>query len=386
MKIEGLKNCSGCSACYSVCPANAIKMSPDKEGFLFPQIDAGVCIKCHKCEKVCPVLNFSESNDEIKTEAFACINDDEKVRFESSSGGIFSSLAEKVLKADGVVFGVKLDENQKAVFGFTETEEGLADFRGSKYVQAETGYAFVSCRKFLEEGRKVLFSGTPCQIAGLKSFLNRNYDNLLCVDIICHGVPSPELWQKYVEFREKKASSKTVKTAFRQKKYGWKLYSLSFTFQNNSEYSATLQKDPYLRLFLKDLCLRESCYNCTFKGLSRPSDLTIADFWGIQNEMPEMDDDKGTSLVFIHSRKGKEIFSQLTNCRTQKIDCNQGVKYNPSMIKSVSRPEKRDSFFKDLDSLDFEKLLKKYNHIPLIKRVKTFGGKCLRKIKSLVQK
>lgn len=221
MQIENLKNCTGCSACFASCPKNAISLVPNEEGFLYPQIDSSKCIQCGLCEKVCPTLNIQQGANK-NPKAFAVINDDEKIRMESSSGGVFTAVAKKVIEENGIVFGVKLDEHQKAVFSFTENVEGLSEFRGSKYVQAQVGNAFKECKNFLIENKKVLFTGTPCQIEGLKLFLGKEYENLLTMDIICHGVPSPLVWKKYTEFCEKKFASRIVKTAFRRKNDGWK--------------------------------------------------------------------------------------------------------------------------------------------------------------------
>ena len=379
MQIENLKNCTGCSACFASCSKNAISLVPNEEGFLYPQIDSSKCIQCGLCEKVCPTLNIQHGANK-NPKAFAVINDDEKIRMESSSGGVFTAVAKKVIEENGIVFGVKLDEHQKAVFSFTENVEGLSEFRGSKYVQAEMGNAFKECKKFLIENKKVLFTGTPCQIEGLKLFLGKEYENLLTMDIICHGVPSPLVWKKYVEYREKKFASRIVKTAFRRKNGGWKQFSLSFTFANDSEYCAPLIKDPYLRIFLKDVCLRESCYNCPSKKINRVSDITIADFWGIKNFAPEFDDDKGTSLVIVHSKKGEEIFFDLKNCRVKEITLENGLKYNPSMVKSCARPNARDCFFSELENKSFEKVLNKYSKDKVGVRAKVFISKCARKI------
>ena len=242
------------------------------------------------------------------------------------------------------------------------------------------GNAFKECKNFLIENKKVLFTGTPCQIEGLKLFLGKEYENLLTMDIICHGVPSPLVWKKYTEFCEKKFASRIVKTAFRRKNDGWKQYSLSFTFANDSEYCASLIKDPYLRIFLKDVCLRESCYNCPSKKINRVSDITIADFWGIKNFAPEFDDDKGTSLVIMHSKKGEEIFSDLENCRVKEITLENGLKYNPAMVRSCVRPKGRECFFDDLENSSFEKVLSKYSKDKVGVLAKVFISKCARKI------
>ena len=388
MLEKALGLCSGCHTCYSLCPKQAIKMVANSEGFLYPQINNDLCINCGLCEKKCPVLNPIIKDNE-KTFAYAVINKNEEIRLQSSSGGVFTSLAENVLNQNGIVFGAKFDSDFNVIHGYTDSLEGLAEFRGSKYVQSTIGDSFKECKNFLDEGRQVLFSGTPCQIAGLKSFLGKNCDNLLCVDFICHGVPSPLLWSEYRKTLEKKFASRIMKTAFRRKDYGWKQYSLAVTFGNASEYCNTLKKDSYLKLFLKDVCLRESCYNCKYKTEKRISDITIADFWGIQNEYPELDDDKGTSFVMTHSDKGKKIVDNLTSCVVKQIPLEKGVKYNPSYTRSVIRPKKRDVFFLDLEKysqnkITLEKLVEKYTLDGLFVRGYRLLRRCLGKVKRMI--
>lgn len=388
MKISLLKNCNGCHTCYSVCPKQAIKMISNEEGFLYPQIDEKLCVKCGLCEKKCPVLNPLQKDDE-QTLAYAVINNNEKIRLESSSGGVFTALAENVIKQGGIVFGAKFDSDFNVIHGYTDSIEGLADFRGSKYVQSTIGKSFKDCKNFLEEGRQVLFSGTPCQIAGLLSFLGKDYDNLFLVDIICHGVPSPFLWSTYKKYYEELYSSKIKEITFRKKDEGWKHYCIVFTFENTSEYRNKVKYDAYLKLFLKDVCLRESCYNCKYKTEKRIADITIADFWGIQNEYPELDDDKGTSFVITHSDKGQKIIDCLSNCTVKLIPLEKGVKYNPSYVRSVIRPTKRDAFFLDLEKysenkISLEKLVKKYTVDSIFVRSYRFLRRCLGKIKRMI--
>ncbi len=384
MKITTLTNCTGCSACYSACPKSAISMTENDEGFLYPQINIEKCVKCGLCEKVCPsISSLKIQNTNLK--AFAVINNDDNVRMESSSGGIFTAIAEKILMAGGKVFGAKFSEDFKNVIhSWTDNIDGVKDFRGSKYLQSAINENFKDCEKVLKAGEKVLFSGTPCQIQGLKKFLQKDYDNLLTVDFICHGVPSPLLWKKYVEFHETRTAAKVVKTAFRRKNCGWKQFSLWFALANHSEYCQPLDKDPYMQMFLKDTCLRRSCYDCPAKGLARVSDVTIADFWGIQNEYPELDDDKGVSFVVVNSEKGRALFDSIENCIKKSVPLEAGLKYNSSMIKSVEMPEKRKTFFKDLNTLSFEKVIKKYTITPWwtkgYKLVRRCAGKALRMV------
>jgi len=358
-ELKKKKDCMGCHACLNICPQGCISMESDSEGFWYPAVDYNKCIECSLCVKACPVLKKITVNNEPK--AYACINNDEKIRLESSSGGIFTLIAEQIIDEDGVVFGAGFDYDFELIHSYVETKEELAKFRGSKYVQSKTGDAYHHVKEFLKQGRKVLFSGTPCQIAGLKSYLGQTYENLFCVDIVCHGVPSPKVFRKYIDYQESSVGSSTRRIAFRQKDEGWKRYSVSFIFNNDTEYLQTFRQDLYMRAFLKDVCLRPSCYACEFKSLHRQSDLTLADFWGIQNILPEMDDDKGTSLIFVNSDSGHSILDKIKDKIIYKeVDINQAVKYNSTAIKSASYNSKRDKFFADLDSMPFDQLVNKY--------------------------
>ncbi len=369
--------CSGCAACVQVCPKSAILMKANSEGFLYPNVNAELCINCKLCEKTCPVLNEKGSGEFSERKTYAAIFNNEKLRLESSSGGMFTALAEKIINDGGVVFGAEFDTDFSVKHGWTETSEGLERFRGSKYLQSRTENSFLECKKFLEDGRKVLFTGTSCQIAGLKSFLRKDYEKLFAVDVICHGVPSPALWQKYIKFREKKSASRILKTAFRRKNDGWKLYSLSFTFANDSEYSQPLTKDKYLQLFLKDNALRESCYECSFRGDGHKADITLADFWGVENILPDFFDDKGTSLVIIHNEKGMDFFTDVKDmCCYKEVDFYEAIKFNPAYYKSVKRPEKRKTFYKNFEKSSIETLFRKYGRDPLFTRVNRLFKRC----------
>ncbi len=371
--------CSGCGACAQICPKSAISMKPNNEGFLYPEVDSNLCVECKLCEKTCPVLNVKSSAGFSERKTYAAICNDEKLRMKSSSGGMFTILAEKVINDGGVVFGAEFDSDFSVKHGWTDCVEGLERFRGSKYLQSRTENTFFECRKFLEDGRKVLYTGTPCQIAGLKSFLKKEYENLFTVDLICHGVPSPALWQKYIKFREKKSASRIVKTAFRQKNEGWKLFSLSFTFANDSEFSLPMSKDKYLCLFLKDNALRESCYRCQFRGDNHKSDLTVADFWGIENVLPDFFDDRGTSLVIIQNIRGESFFDGVKDlCRYKEVDFNEAIKSNPSYLKSSERSKKRDSFYKNFEKTSIDTLYKKYARDSFYKRAKNFVKRCIK--------
>lgn len=357
--LSNMKDCTGCHACTNICPKKCIFMKDDNEGFLYPIVDYNICIKCKRCVNVCPINNNIKSyNTPI---AYACYNKDENIRLNSSSGGIFSLLAEKMIDRGGVVFGAVFNDNFEVEHKYIETKENIELLRGSKYVQSKIGTSYRQVKDFLESGREVLFSGTPCQIAGLKNYLVKAYSNLLTVDLICHGVPSPYVWQKYIKFRENKAGSEISKITFRNKKMGWKQYSVSFLFKNNTEYNKIYSNDLYMTAFLKNISLRPSCYNCRFKTLNRQSDITLADFWGVQNIFPEIDDDKGVSLIFINSQSGEKIYSEiLDNIVYKEVDILDAVKYNSAAIKSPLPHINREKFINDINIYTFDKLVNKY--------------------------
>lgn len=380
IKIAQKQSCCGCYACANSCPNKCINMITDTEGFWYPKVNENLCTNCGICEKACPIL--TKSSIDNTPVAYACINKDEKIRLESSSGGMFSVLAENVISNNGVVFGTCFDKEFNVVHSFVETKEELGEFRGSKYVQSKIGNTYKQTKEFLKQGRLVLFTGTPCQIGGLKAFLQQDYDNLLCIDIICHGVPSPKVWQKYVSYREKCAGAPARRIAFRRKDEGWKRYSVSFLFNNDTEYRQTLDSDLYMKAFLKDICLRPSCYACEFKTLHRQSDITLADFWGIQSVLPEMDDDKGTSLVLVNSEKGQALFNIIRdNITSQAVDIGEAIKYNPAAIKSAGYNSKRDGFFEELDKQSFNQLVKKYCTDSVCVQYKRYIRSLLSKIK-----
>ena len=384
MKIETLQNCTGCSACNSICPKKAITMLNSKEGFLYPKITKQNCIECNLCEKVCPVITPLKKNESAITVAYAAINKDDTIRLDSSSGGIFTAIAQKVIDENGVVFGAKFADDFSVVHSWTDTIKGISDFRGSKYLQSFIGNTYKECKEFLEDGRKVLFSGTPCQIQGLKKYLDavkcsNRQTNLITVDFICHGVPSPLLWKKYIEFREKKSASRIVKTSFRQKYNGWKQYNVSFSFLNDSKYCKVFYKDSYMKLFLKDVTLRKACYSCTCRGVIRNCDITLADFWGIQHILPDMDDDKGTSFIVAHSEKAYKLLSTLENCKLEKVNISDAIKFNLSMENSPIFPKKRVKFYDDLLKYPFKKNLKKYTITPFWLRLFNYAKKILKK-------
>lgn len=345
--IKSKYDCCGCGACAQRCPHNAIELIQDNEGFLYPQIDESICIDCGLCERVCPIINQELPSEPIKT--FAAKNNDENIRQLSSSGGIFTLLATKVINNGGVVFGAIFNAKWEVEHDYTDTIESIAKFRGSKYVQSKINNNYILAEEYLKDGKQVLFSGTPCQIAGLKRFLRKEYENLICVDIICHGVPSPFIWQKYLEQYN---STELSSISFRDKTNSWKRYEVVIRQGEKTLIREDIGKNIYMKLFLSDLCLRPSCSNCSSKSGKSKSDITIADFWGIQHLHPDFDDDKGCNLILINSKKGLNLFNKL-ECDKIETDFNTAIKYNPSYFKSVAEPKYRKYFFENFERYGF---------------------------------
>lgn len=365
IEIKDKSKCSGCHSCMNICPKNCIEMKVDEEGFWYPVVDKEKCIECGLCEKRCPILN--DMNIENTPHAYACYNKDEEIRKESSSGGIFTLLASYIIDNGGIVYGAAFNQNFEVEHIKVTNKQDLSKLRGSKYVQSRIGNTYSKIKEQLNQNKLVYFSGTPCQIDGLLCFLNKKYDNLICQDIVCHGVPSPKIWKHYLK---KFDLEKNAKISFRDKSTGWDTYSFSIKQDNNS-FKELSSQNEYMKVFLKDLCLRPSCYDCHSKSLHRNSDITLADFWGIKEICPEMYDNKGTSLVFINSDKGKKLFDKiLKDIKYQEVDINNASRYNPSSFKSVNIPEKREEYMANIFNNQFNKYSKKYINLPLLLRIK----------------
>lgn len=365
--------CCGCGACAKSCPKGCIEMVSDSEGFMYPKIDESQCIRCGKCYDVCHIKNGSIDKKPISNTFYAKTRR-ENIRLASSSGGIFTELAEAVLKNGGVVFGAAFSQDRRRVEHVSVRScAELEKLRGSKYLQSEMGDAFVEVKTLLDEKKTVLFSGTPCQIRGLKSFLKKDYDNLICIDVICHGAPSPKAWNAYLDYVSHKNKCDVSEASFRCKETGWKNSSLKLTFKNGNIKINSIGQDPFMQTFLRDKNLRPSCYDCVCKETDGVSDITLGDAWGIENYCKELDDNKGASLVFIRTQKGMKLFDSIL----ENIDCvksetfEESLKYNSAMCSSVSLPSDRISFFADLNNgVRFDKLARKYCKTPLLIKVK----------------
>lgn len=370
IKITEKLECCGCNACVQRCPKHCISMREDNQGFLYPFVDTTSCIDCGLCEKVCPILNAGNIKEPLQV--LAAKNKNEDQRLKSSSGGTFILLAEYIINQGGVVFGARFDANWEVEHCYAETTEELEPLMRSKYVQSKIGNTYKQAEQFLKNGRKVMFVGTSCQIAGLKRFLRKEYDNLFAVDFICHGVPSPGIWRKYLEeiksSRSEAAGKNTVLSLslksvpvitginFREKQqggYGWKKYgfvvqakSPSKGDKNSVLLSSIFNENIFMKGFLANLYLRPSCYKCKAKNGAANSDITIADYWGIQKYHPEFDDDKGVSVVFIHTCRGKGIIKELSSRLDVKdSNLNEATASNTSYNHSVQVPKKYSLFW-----------------------------------------
>lgn len=370
-------NCCGCAACVQKCPKQSISLHEDNEGFLYPVVNEETCIDCGLCDKVCPVLSQDKPKKPLKV--YAAINKNEVIRSQSSSGGIFTLLAEEIIKAQGVVFGARFDENWEVRHDFTETIEGIAAFRGSKYVQSQIGNNFQKVESFLKKGRKVLFCGTPCQIAGLKRFLRKEYDNLFTVDFICHGVPSPGVWRKYLkekikeEFGSHCEEGKVINISFRDKSISWEKYSFVLDFVHNGTKIRVQEekfKNLYLRGFLADLYLRPSCHQCPTKELKSGSDITIADFWKIENVLPAFYSSKGVSCLIVNSNNGNNLLMNVKSLMDYKeTEFDLVVNYNKALLHSSILKDKRYDFFKLIKSIEVCSLIDRLTHRTLFDKI-----------------
>lgn len=359
-KICNKNDCCGCLACKNICPKNAIYIKEDEQGFEYPEINSQICINCGLCKKVCPILNGKEE-EKNTSNAFAIYNKNTEIRMESSSGGIFTEIAKQIINDEGIVFGAIFDDKFNVLHKGIDNIENLWKIRGSKYLQSKIGDTYKQSKQELENGRKVLFTGTPCQIEGLYTYLGKDYEKLYTQDLICHGVPSAKVWRKYIEYREKQDSGKIKKISFRNKyNKGWNNYQTCFEYEDK-QISIDHHEDLYMRLFLSDMVLRPSCYSCKFKKKHRRSDITLADFWGIDEILPKMNDEKGTSLVLVNSKKGQELFKHINeNVYIEKVDFEEAIFHNKSMYQSPSIEKQNLEIYHDIERLDMDGIVKNF--------------------------
>lgn len=359
IEIKDKQKCCGCTACQNICPKQCIYMKPDSEGFLYPAIDTEECINCNLCEKVCPIISDTKKYQVKST--YAIRHKDKEILFESTSGGAFTAIAEYTISRGGIVYGAAFDEEFKVVHKCADDCEGLAAFRGSKYVQSDLKDTFSCLKKQLDDGVEILFSGTPCQVAGLNNYLGKEYDNLLTVEVICHGTPSPLLWDKYLQLQQKKGKIKEIN--FRKKTYGYHSGTMQIVFQNNKKYNGSARVDYMLKSFFSEISSRPSCYECRYKGAERPADLSIFDCWHASDLLADfIDDDKGYTNVFINTDKAKKVMTEIqSRIEAYEVDTEKAIKLDGIMvIEQPHKNKKRDEFYDIVNQNSLEEAVSKF--------------------------
>lgn len=359
-------SCCGCTACYSICPQRCISMELNNEGFLYPSVDSSRCIDCGLCEQVCPLAQHANT-DQTETNAYvAQLKDAEKLK-KCASGGFFYAIAEYVIAQKGVVYGAAYDKNNKVYHKKCDNINDLISLCGSKYVQSELGDTFSEIKRLLDSGILVCFSGTGCQVAGLMNYLLKKYDNLITIDLVCAGVPSPLLFEKYILWQEKKHRSKAKDICFRNKTYGYQCSTMRIIFENNSVYSKSGRIDPMMYFFVEGIAKRWCCYSCPSKGIERISDFTIFDSWSADKITHKKTNDKGYTNILVHTAKGNEIITCLDkSLKINAIDINRAIQLDGIMIANQPRirPE-RNTFYDVLTNDGIEGCIQKFMHLTI---------------------
>ena len=361
--LASCDQCTNCEACVNSCNHDALKLTAYSDGFYYPQLNKDKCIGCMLCERACPIIpkNVKTQNESTKTSSrvYACWNNNKQIRRESSSAGAFSAIAESVINKGGIVYGCAYNDNMEAQHRSIESVDEIHLLRGSKYVQSKIGTTFKEIRNQLRTNRQVLFVGTPCQVMGLKSYLRKDYDNLLTCDFICHGTPSPILFGKYLGWIEKRKNIKVNNFSFRNKKKGW---NDPLRVANNSVVMKN-DNDVYYNWFKLAYSMRSSCYACPSLGTERNSDITLADYWGIGMHYKLKAKSKiheGVSALMVNSEKAEIVFNELTSISSEERILEEVLIRNTPMIKSSRRPAERDSFYLEMEKLSFDSLVDKY--------------------------
>ena len=349
--------CTGCGGCENICQFDAIKMAENLEGFIVPYVDDKKCINCGQCLKICPALNVRHNNFS-SPDLYAAWARNDDVRLSSSSGGLFALLSQLVISEGGIIYGAAFDDKMQLRHIAVDSIEKLEALKGSKYVQSSIGKIYRDIKIKLEDGIKVLFSGTPCQVAALRSYLGKEYDNLYAVDVICHGVPSQYELKRYLDELKHRLgvpdNAQVRKINFRDKRFGWTSEHIVVEFTDGTVYHSDISKDNYIKMFFRNLGLRKSCSDCPFSDYPRQGDISIGDFWGVSKIDTALNDGKGTSLVLINTEKGKDLFAKLSNgdVFVQQID------FDPQKIRNRTKalypPNKnRTRFFALLKQKNF---------------------------------
>lgn len=370
--IEDKTKCCGCTACSSICPKNCIEMKADKEGFLYPHVRELECIHCNACEKVCPILNHVEKEANLEQAAVIVQNKDQEICRQSTAGGAFTAIAEFILDKGGIVFGVEMQPDYTVRHTAVETKDELIKFRNSKYVQSDVGNTYVLAKKQLESGRLVCFSGTPCQIEGLRHYLTKDYENLILVDVVCRAVPSPGVWKKYISMEtERHGDMQSIR--FRDKTLGYQYSTMELKDNRGNVYRGGIESQPWLRMFFSGMIIRPSCTECKFRSRYRNSDFTIWDCFNVYSLDKNFNEDLGTTRMLIHTNKGKNIFEQIkSSFKYKNLEADVAVNGVQEMIESPKAHQRKKEFYSDIEKLSMPELLNKYYPVTIkIKLKKT---------------
>lgn len=363
INIVKYSECTGCGLCSNICPQNAIAMVVDTEGFFHPQITNTKCIQCGLCEKKCPVLHHIEKKELYEEKVMACWSKDKAIRYYSTSGGVFSEFSHYILKNKGSVSGARYKKDFMVEHCVIHNENEISSIRQSKYIQSDIGYVYRKIKNELQDGPPVLFCGCPCQVSGLLAYLEEKRENLYLIDFICRGSNSPKALSSFLKMLESKYESRVESVWFKNKERGWNCFSTRIDFENGCTYSKSRYEDPFIQGYIHyNLYMRPSCYECKFKNRNKiVSDITLADFWGIGNKYPELDNDLGTSMVIINTKKGENLFEAVkSSLEYREVDMDTALRGNPCLKKSPKRNKRRSRFLKHLDHWGFEKCYYKY--------------------------
>lgn len=359
--IKDKRKCTGCYACANICPKRCIELKADNQGFKYPEIDKEKCIQCNLCNKVCPVKNIPEVSK--NTQFYAIQNRNDNIRKLSTSGGVFYSLAKHMIDTKNYVCGVGFDENGRVVHKIINNLNDLPDLLGSKYVQSDLKEIFKQIRQILKEGKKVLFVGTPCQVAGLQNFIgNELKQNLLLVDLVCYGVPSPKVYESWKKQIEKKYKKKVDRVFFRDKSFGFAAPNVKISFEDGKTKEQTMLIKSYMKLFMNNLSIRPSCTDCKFKGVNRTSDITLGDCWSIGKFEKKMDDNNGTTTVLIHTNKGKNAINDINlDIKIIEINEKEAIKYDgKKILHSAPYNNNKEQYFKAMNEFGYMYAQNKY--------------------------
>lgn len=376
MDKVSVQECAICGACINACPVDAISLDKVHLDFRYPQINEDICIHCNRCEKACPILGNKGKPENGYPVAFAAKSENDPMRMRSSSGGAFYELASQMLRDGGYVCGAVFDESFHVRHIVSNSQEDLLRMMGSKYAQSDMGYCYREIQEKLGAGEKVLFSGCPCQVAGLRTYLGKPYKDLLLVELICHGIPSDHMLQTYIHMQEKKYGAKLIRMEFRNKKRGWHNSSVRMEFGNHRIYSIPYTADAYSIGFLRNITLKSSCYDCRFRNFTAGSDIILGDFWGAEVELPE-DDNKGISAILVNSGKGMDIIDRC-NLALTPANVETVIKYNKNLLCSAAPSPQRSSFYASADTNGLEETIRRYLEESTIQKLKRQGRYVLR--------